>query len=115
MLLAALVDEKYIQLGFAGFCFLLIGVIVWMIKNHNRINSENSKALIGVIKGNNEALSGVVGALDAVKESDDQVKYSIKEMDEHSKDASKELSGKVDSLRELIMARPCMKGGQHVS
>jgi len=108
MILQTLVDEKYVQLGFAGFCFLLIGVIVWMIKNHNKINSENSKALVGVIQENNKVLSGVTSALNTVKESEDQVKYSIKELGEATGAENKELTGKVDKLRELILSRPCI-------
>jgi len=109
MLISSIVDESYIQLGFAGFAFMLIGVIVWMIKDNNKINAESSAALVSVIQGNNEAISGVTVALNAVKESDDQVKYSIEKMDECSKGASRELSKKVDNLREMMLARPCMK------
>jgi len=109
MLLATLINEEYIQWGFAGFCLILVGIIVWLIKTYNVINGKNSDALVDVIQKNNKVLAKVFDGLNAVKESDDQVKYSVEKLDAETKTANKELLDKVNDLRELIMSRKCMK------
>lgn len=107
--ISELLGQGYMQLGFAGFCFMLIYFIVWLIKTHNKINGENTAALVNVIKENNKVLARVFDGLKSITESSKQVKYSVEKHDEEVKKAEKELAGKVDSLRELVLARPCMK------
>jgi hypothetical protein len=109
MIPAALIDEKYIQLGFAGIAFVMLGVIVWMIKTYNKINADNTTALVGVIQKNNKVLAQVFDAINLMKESEQQVKYSVNKLDGEIKSSSKDLLAKVNDLRELILSRPCMK------
>jgi len=109
LIASTLINEEYIQWGFAGFCLILVGIVVWLINTHNKINGKNSDALVDVITKNNKVLARVFDGLNAVKESDDQVKYSVEKLDDNTKESAKELTQKVDNLRELILARPCMK------
>ena len=102
MLLATLIDEKYIQLGFAGFCLILIGVVIWLIKTHNKINQDNHEALVDVIQNNNSALN-------SIRESEDQVKYSVDALSKDTRQAQKELAEKVDKLQLTLNLRPCMQ------
>ena len=113
--IASLIDEKYIQLGFAGFCLILVGVIIWLIKTQNKINAANNIALVNVIEKNNEALAKVCDGLNSIKDSEDQVKYSVDKLSNESKEAAKDLSEKVTELQIELKCRPCMKKeNQHV-
>jgi len=109
MLLATLINEEYIQWGFAGFCLILVGIVVWLIKTHNTINGKNSDALVDVIQKNNKVLARVIDAINSMKESEDQVKYSVDKLSESTKESDKDLLIKVNDLRELIMSRPCIQ------
>jgi len=109
LLASTLINEEYIQWGFAGFCLILVGIVVWLINTHNKINGKNSDALVDVIQKNNKVLARVFDGLNAVKESDDQVKYSVENLQDSNKESHKDLSVKVDNLRELMLSRPCLK------
>jgi len=50
--MAANLLSPYIQYGFAGFCFVLLGIIVWLIRN-----------LLQVLKANNDVISENTGAI----------------------------------------------------
>ena len=116
LIASSLINEEYIQWGFAGFCLILVGVIVWLIKTYNKINSDNNASLVDVIQKNNKVLARLFDGLNAVKESDDQVKYSVEKLNESQKESAKDLLDKVNDLRELILSRPCLrKEGQYVS
>jgi len=110
-----IVLEKYIQWGFAGFCFLLIGFIVWIIRTHNSINEKNTNALVGVIKENNKVLAKVFDGLKAVEHSDAEVRFSVEKMNTENKEQDKEIVAKIDRLREMFLARPCIKDKPNVS
>ena len=105
-----LIFQDYIQWGFAGFCFILVAIIVWLIKTYNSINERNSIALVNVIEKNNKVLANIFDGLKSVKESEDQLKYSISDHNSTVKEQSREISLKVDNLRELLLSRPCTRG-----
>jgi uncharacterized coiled-coil DUF342 family protein len=104
-----LIDEKYIQLGFAGFCLILIALVVWLIKTHNKINSDQNKALVDVIQKNNKVLAKVFDGLNSIKESEDQLKYSIERLSTESNCSTKEISEKLNELQTVLKCRPCIK------
>ena len=104
MTLTSLVGESYIQYGFAGFAFAMLGIIVWMFKLQNKTSKENVTALVDVIQGNNTALTGVSEALNSVKDSESQVKYSVEKLNADTN----ELNARVNQLRTELKCRPCM-------
>ena len=53
----------YIQLGFAGFAFLLVFVIVWLIRRLLAILDKTNQ----IIAGNTEAINRVHDATDTLK------------------------------------------------
>lgn len=55
--------QPYIQLGFAGFAFLLIFVIVWLIRRLLAILDQTGK----IIAGNTEAINRVHEAINDQK------------------------------------------------
>ena len=75
----------YIQLGFAGFAFLLVFVIVWLIRRLLGILDKTN----GIIAGNTEAINRV-------------------------HDASADLKVLMADIRDQLFQRPClMQDGQH--
>jgi hypothetical protein len=77
------VMQPYVQFGFAGFCFVVFGVlvsvIVWLIKN-----------LLKILKENNAVISGNTDAIKAVHTTADE---------------TKKLMG---DIRDQLLTRPCM-------
>lgn len=71
----ALIGSEYIQLGFAGLCILLIGVIVWLVYQ-----------LLEVLKGTTKALSENTNAIHTlIKAVDDQKAITSELRDEFYK------------------------------
>jgi hypothetical protein len=68
-----------LQYGFAGFSLLLLGVIVWLVRQ-----------LINVLRANNRALDRLTAALVTVTRD------------------TNETRGEVRELREELMKRTCM-------
>jgi hypothetical protein len=69
----------YVQLGFAGFAFALLGIIVWLIRQLLVVLEKTTD----VVAGNTEALRTIVSSVE---------------------DSRKAL----ESFREQFLARPCI-------
>lgn len=94
--LAALIDEKYIQFGFAGFAVILLGIIVWMI----RINGTQHKALVHVIEKNNTVLAKVIDAIKSVDRNEQELRFSVDKLEKT-----------MDDLHKHMLSRPCIHRG----
>lgn len=55
--------SPYIQFGFAGFAFVMLGVVVWMIRNLLKVMRETNT----VIGGNTEIIGAVHSSMDETK------------------------------------------------
>jgi len=99
MLLAVteLLEKTNMQYGFASLCVVLLGILVWMIKNSNKINGDNSKALVDVIEKNNSVLAKLIDALKAVEKVEQDTRYSVEQLEKT-----------VDDLHKHMLARPCV-------
>jgi cell division protein FtsB len=60
-----------LQYGFAGFSLVLVGVIVWLIRQ-----------LLGVLRANNRALSQLTSALVKVTEDTGETRTEIRQLRE---------------------------------
>ena len=69
----------YIQYGFAGFAFLLIFVIVWLIRR-----------LLGVLDQSNRIIAGNTEAINRVH------------------DTSEDLKTTMSAIRDQLFQRPCL-------
>jgi F0F1-type ATP synthase membrane subunit b/b' len=74
----------YIQLGFAGFAFLLVFVIVWLIRRLLAILDKTNQ----IIAGNTEAINRV-------------------------HDASEDLKSLMAHIRDELFRRPCLLQDSH--
>jgi len=57
-----ILSNPAIQWGFAGFCLILLGIVVWMVKNLQIAYGENRKLLaetVKVIADNTQAIKAV--------------------------------------------------------
>lgn len=72
-----------LQYGFAGFSLILVGVIVWLIRQLLRVLSQNNR----VISNNTAAIVAVTKDTEATKDE-------------------------VRRLRELLMTRTCVLAGE---
>lgn len=82
-----LIVEPFIQWGFAGFAFLLLAVVVWLIKQVLHVLAENTRAMVR----HAEISVEVKGAMRGVTES----------MDRHNE--------VVADLRTELIKRPCLQ------
>ena len=57
-----------IQLGFAGFCFVLLALVFWMIRDNRTSQREQSNQLIGVIEKNTEVISKNTSTINSLLE-----------------------------------------------
>jgi hypothetical protein len=91
----SLIEQSYIQYGFAGVTLILLGIVVWMVRQ-----------LIAVINKNNKVLARVFDGLNSVKNAEEQVKEEIIEV-----------KCEVRGLRDEIIRRPCIttRSAQSVS
>jgi hypothetical protein len=74
----------YIQLGFAGFAFLLVFVIVWMIRR-----------LLGILDKTNQTIAGNTAAINRVH------------------DATASVNTMVADVRDQLLQRPCLLQKEH--
>ena len=74
----------YIQMGFAGFAFLLVFVIVWLIRRLLAILDKTNQ----IIAGNTEAINRV-------------------------HDTTNDLKSLVADVRDQLFQRPCLMQDQH--
>lgn len=74
----------YIQLGFAGFAFLLVLVIVWLIRQ-----------LLGILDKTNKIIAGNTEAINRVHEASEDLKVLMKE------------------IRDQLFQRPCLLQKEH--
>ena len=75
----------YIQLGFAGFAFLLVFVIVWMIRR-----------LLAILDKTNQTIAGNTAAINRVHE------------------ATTNVNTMVADVRDQLLQRPCLlQQGEH--
>jgi len=81
-----LITEAYIQYGFAGLSFILIGIIVWMITQ-----------LISVINNNNKVLAKLHDTANSSIEADEKLREAIKE----TKD-------EIRGFKDELLKRPCI-------
>jgi len=82
------ISNPIIQYGFAGFCVVLLGIMVWLIKQLLQVLKENNK----IIASNTEAIQ--------------QINNTGKETREEVKEAKLA----VYSLRDALLKRPCQIG-----
>jgi F0F1-type ATP synthase membrane subunit b/b' len=77
--LEAPIFAPYIQLGFAGFAFLLVFVIVWLIRR-----------LLAILDQTNQIIAGNTAAINRVH------------------DASEDLKALMKDIRDQLFQRPCL-------
>jgi hypothetical protein len=58
-----------LQWGFAGFCLLLLGIIVWQ-----------TKQLLNVIKANNRVVTQCTRAIEGARETSEEVRTELRAM-----------------------------------
>lgn len=80
-----LIGNPVIQWGFAGFCLILTGIIIWLIKQLLKVMGENNK----VITKNTETIRDTNTAITAVINQNNEQTVTIRQ------------------LREDLMSRPC--------
>jgi len=80
-------SNPVIQYGFAGFCIILIGVIIWLIKQ-----------LLNVINTSNKVISANTAAIESLKGSNEQTNHEIECV-----------QTAVYSLRDKVVQRPCIR------
>lgn len=68
-----------VQYGFAGFCFVLVGVIIWLICQLLGVIKENNK----IIQDNSSAITKLISTTNKNNETGDK-------------------------LKELLLQRPCI-------
>ena len=62
------------QYGFAGFCFVLIGLIFWMIKDSRKTQNDQNNRLLGVIEKNSEVIATNTAAVgNLLKQNNDSL------------------------------------------
>ena len=71
-MIASIIDKDYIQYGFAGFAIILLGILVWLIKERNSSDKESQKQLITVIEKNNSVLAKLIDVLRAIEIREEQ-------------------------------------------
>lgn len=76
-----MVNNSYIQAGFAGFCLLLLGIIYWLIKR-----------LLDLLEKNTAAFT---------KNSDVIAQLEVN---------AKERKQILEDIKQALISRPCMKG-----
>jgi hypothetical protein len=74
----------YIQLGFAGFAFLLVFVIVWLIRR-----------LLAILDKTNQIIAGNTEAINRVHDATDTLKVLMAD------------------IRDQLFQRPCLLQDQH--
>jgi len=80
-------SNPVIQYGFAGFCMVLVGVIIWLIKQ-----------LLNMIKETHKVVTANTAAIDKLVNNTDTTIHQI----EHVQTA-------VYSLRDKLVSRPCIR------
>lgn len=81
------ISSPTIQYGFAGLCMVLLGIIVWLIKQLLLVLKENNK----IIGKNTEAVTQLIGANKEAKQESENLKTSVY------------------SMRDKLMQQPCMR------
>ena len=78
---AKLIFSPVIQYGFAGFCVILLGIIIWMIKR-----------LLGVLEKNSEVISANTNAI------------------QNTQRTMTETRDLTIEVKDILNQRPCIKG-----
>jgi F0F1-type ATP synthase membrane subunit b/b' len=82
--MTAPIFAPYIQLGFAGFAFLLVFVIVWLIRR-----------LLNILDKTNQIIAGNTEAINRVHEASEDQKALMKD------------------IRDQLFQRPCLLQNLH--
>ena len=89
-----LLDQDYIQYGFAGFCFLLLCLIVWLLKQWVNMQGQ----LIEVINQSNKTQAKLIDSSQNVEREQHETKDMIVEVER-----------KIDGINLKLVSRPCLK------
>lgn len=76
----SLVQNPIIQWGFAGFCLVLLGIIVWLVKRLLKVLEDNNT----IILGNTQAIRENVAS-------------------------TQELLRETRNMRDRLLTRPCLR------
>lgn len=106
-----LIDERYMQYGFAGICLILLGILVWMIRSQNGINQKNTDALIDVIQKNNSALAKVIDAVKSVERTEVETQKAVETSQRDITKSVDNLTQEVAGFKEKFLSRPCITRG----
>jgi hypothetical protein len=109
MIASSIIDKDYIQYGFAGFAFVLLGVVIWLIVVMLKNGKDQSDKLVGVIEKSNSISAKLIDAIKSLGLKEEHAKESMDMFRTETQASFKDIEGKIDDLREKILARPCMK------
>lgn len=90
----SLIDQGYIQYGFAGFCFVLLFVIIWMLIRFMRLSDQ----LITLIKSSNSIQAKQIEKLNNVERLENETNTKIDKLDE-----------KLQAINTRMVSRPCLR------
>lgn len=79
-----------VQYGFAGFCAILLGIVIWMIRVGERMTHEVTK----VVENNTATI--------------EKVNDTVERHEGNASQRSKETLTAVHDMREKLLARPCI-------
>lgn len=109
MIASSILEQEYIQYGFAGFSFILLGIVIWLIALMLKNGKEQNDKLVTVIEKSNSWTAKLIDAIKAIGVKEDHSKESAEQFRTETKASFKELGDKLDELHKTVLSKPCIK------